>query len=71
MKSFIKSKWFLISLFVMLELIAFTIGSFFRPFCTTIGNCPSMELPFLILGIIPNGIIILIVRSLIKKYYKG
>ncbi len=70
MKEFIKSNWFPLVLFVVLELVAFVIGSFFYPMCFTGVDCPSMAMAFLLLATIPNGIITLVVGFLIKKFYK-
>jgi len=86
MKDFFKSIWFILIIFVVLELIAFGIG-YTRPamvFCSLMpciaNDCPkcpsisSLHMQYgttgLIIGFIPSIIISLIIYFIIKKYNK-
>ena len=71
-KQFIKSKWFPVLIFVLLEIITFLYGSTQYPYCLAqIGAvCPNLSLLYLIISTIPNLIISLIIYYLIKKFHK-
>jgi len=80
-KQFIKSKWFPVLMFILLEVIIFLYGYIHYPFCSVPlsnldsgykpeGSCPNLSLPYLVIFTIPNLIISIIIYYLIKKFYK-
>ena len=77
-KNFVKSAWFPIVIFVILEIIAFIIGFSIKlnvlcdcgtPPCNC-GPESSLELVMLAYGVIPSAIISLIAYFLIKRFVK-
>ena len=81
-KDFVKSIWFPIIIFIVLELIFFAVGFFFMhwqalcepcpPAPAVCPPCPSGNEGFamLAIGIIPSAIIALLAYFLIKKFVK-
>lgn len=83
MKKFLRSIWFLILLFLIIELIFFGIGFFFMryeilcepcppddPYCPPCPNFIHEGFKMLQIGIIPSAIISIIIYFLIRKFYK-
>jgi hypothetical protein len=79
-KNFVKSIWFAVLLFALLEITTFVIGSFVRSgvecMCMpppAVCNCPhgrTYGVPFLLIGIVPNAIFSLFAYFLAKKFVK-
>ena len=75
LKEFVKSKAFVLALFILLELAAYLYGlQFVERICERHlnGTCSSNDggLFYLLLLAIPNAIIVLAVNFIAKKYYK-
>jgi len=82
MRKFLKSIWFPIILFILIEIIFFAVGFFFmqwHAFCKPCPSppaycppCPSGHRGFemLAVGIIPSAIISILIYLLIKKFSK-
>jgi len=74
MSEFIKSFWFPIILFIIIELIFFIVGFLFmgQVYPCQIPPCPSGNQGFemLLIGILPSALISMIVYFLIKRFSK-